>query len=201
MGNQKPSISATCAAMMMREMLWHRREFCSDNEFFKMVDYWDWLAKELPEISIKKFVARGRAELKAGVVCFNNRSTLIVPTEMLKKSGEGEKLSNFTLAHEFAHIALDHHAKGAVVKHFQLINTSTGVANVPPNIEELEANFAAVFFQIGVALLAPNADPIALANRANTDVTYTRKAIAICSLPEFQREFSKLQHSIERVIL
>ena len=79
-------------------------------------------------------------------------------------------------------------------------NGETDRANIPPTDEELEANFAATFFQCGIALLDQNADALRLAHRAFTDVNYVRKALKMCRSPEFLEEFARLE-SIDRAIL
>lgn len=196
------TLSVYSAVDIFREMLSLRRIYCEDTHFFKMNDVWEWLAEDNKEIRIKTYNGSSSTRpAKAGVVAFGDKSTLVVSEEMLSRAKSGCKLANFTLAHEFSHLALDHHAKGAVVKNFQLFESSSGLANIPPTIEELEANYAAVFFQCGVELLDSRNVPIFLANQAHADVYYVKKAMKILSVPAFRRELSKLNSSIERVVL
>jgi hypothetical protein len=172
-----------------------------------MNDFWDWLSESCDEddyeIRIKR-VGTSNSDSnqnRAGVVALGEKATLIVPEQMMVKAAEGQNLSNFQLAHEFAHLALGHHETGAVIKNFQLFESKGVNANIPPNVEELEANFAAVFFQCGMALFDTETSPLHLANLASSDPLYVEKAIKICRLEGFQRELTRLNTRYVRVIL
>jgi hypothetical protein len=75
------------------------------------------------------------------------------------------------------------------------------MANTPPTLEELEANYAAVFFQCGIALADPRWNPLNLARRAFSDPYYVDKAQTIVQLEVFQREFRSTKANLKRVIL
>ena len=201
----RPTLSAYRMACIFREMQSLRRIYCEDTQFFKMIDVWEWLTDDdegSGEIRIKKYKSSNSTQrTKAGVVALGDKATLVVSEEMISKAKNGGKFENFTLAHEYSHLALDHHAMGAVVKNFQLYNSDSGLANIPPTIEELEANFAATFFQCGTALLDSNVDPVSLANRAYTDVYYVKKAVRMLRIPAFRQELSKQESSIVHVVL
>lgn len=202
MKKNKPSIRTDRAVKVFNEMLGLRRIYCQDTNFFKSIEVWDWIADSDAKIRIKEFDGdRSGNEKKAGVVAFDDRFTLIAPSALLSNARNGCKFSNFTLAHEFSHIALDHHAKGAVVKNFQLYSSQSGLANIPPNDEELEANYAATMFLCGIALLAPNVDPVRLADRACCDVYYTKKTIKLCQTSVFREAFKESRKGIKRVVL
>ncbi|WP_432450626.1 hypothetical protein [Aliiroseovarius marinus] len=187
-----------------------RRLFCSDDSYFRMSQVWDWLVGDDEEnvdgyetTTVKWYKTQTRDPVKdsAGVVAFDGRSTLVAPEWMREEAENGGMFANFTLAHEFAHLALDHHARGAVVKNFQLFSGEFGNANIPPTVEELEANYAAVFFQCGVALLDPNIEATELAKRASSDDYLVKKLKKMCALEIFQTELSALNGRVERVIL
>lgn len=198
----RPKISLQRAAWLLREMLSYRRIEFLDNEFFSMSEVWRTMAEDNPDLSIKEFKGSGNIqEKKAGVIALGGRATLIVAEQLMQRAEAGDKLANFTLAHELAHLMLDHHEKSAGIKNFILEHGSKGYTTKPPSDEELETNYAAVFFQCGVALLAPRANAIELSRRAKTDTEWTKKAIALCSVKEFQEEFGKLHHSIQRIVL
>ena len=202
----RPELRTSQVARIFKDMLDLRRIYCKDSEFFRMDEFWDWLSDEDGDsvgIQIKRYKSSNLDPYKnrAATIAFGDNATLVVPEDMMVKAAEGCKLSNYTLAHEIGHLALGHHARSAVVKNFQLFSSDNGLANIPPTVEELEANYAAVFFQCGIALLDPKIDPLELANRASTDVYSVRKIKKLCGLDVFQRELIILSASIERVVL
>ena len=199
----RPKLSASRAVEDWNEMLWARRELYTDSEFFKMPEAWARICGERSSWSINAYRSNKIEHHKprAGVVMFDDCLILTVDERLMEQARQGCGLSNFILAHELGHVALDHHARHAVTKNFQLFVGPSGKANLPPTLEELEANYAAVFFQCGVALLDPKWDPVDLARRAFSDVDYVRKAQAIVRLEAFQRELNRPKPKRERVIL
>lgn len=200
---KKPTISASRAAEIFNEMVGLRRIYCDDSRFFRMSDFWSLLAEGGGETKIKTYRSSEKEDYKrkAGVVAFAGNTTLVVDEALMLNAVNGCKLSNYILAHEFAHLALNHHARGAVIKNFQLYASPVGLANIPPTAEELEANFAAVFFQCGVSLLNNQRSAVELANRAFSDVYYVKKAVSVCCLDVFKRELAKFESRAERVVL
>lgn len=198
-----PQLSASRAAEIFKEMISLRQIYCEDTHFFKMNDFWQWLSEGDENINIRevKKSAKYESKYKAGVVALGDHATLVVPESMMVAASQGRKLENFTLAHEFAHLALGHHERNAVIKNFQLFSPDGVNANIPPNEEELEANYAAVFFQCGGALLSNNDDAVSIANRAFTDVYYTRKALGVCKLEAFRKELQLITSRYPRVTL
>jgi hypothetical protein len=138
---------------------------------------------------------------RAGIVVFGDQVTLNVDERLLENAKKGCKLSNFILAHEIGHLALDHHARSAKVMNFQLFAGPNGLSNLPPTIEELEANFAAVFFQCGSALADSHWEPLQLAHKAFTEVGYVKKAQRYVQLEVFQRELWRPKKNKMRVVL
>lgn len=199
----EPFLSTQRAAEIFRKMHQIRRVYARDDQFFKMSDVWSSLADQDGVVKIKTFrdLSKHPAELKAGVVEFDGRVTLVADKRVLELASKGEMFSNFKLAHELAHLGLDHHAKAAFVKNFQLYDAGSGLANVPPTQEELEANYGAVFFQCGMALLDESTDSIKIIRRAYSDVTYTKKACRICRLDIFREELDRLSLKRPRKIL
>ncbi|MFC3180113.1 ImmA/IrrE family metallo-endopeptidase [Cypionkella sinensis] len=168
-----------------------------------MPDVWEelcdgerWTIKRYPANQIEAY------KRKAGVIAFGEKVTLTVDNGLLEKASEGCKFSNFILAHELGHVALDHHARNLVTKNFQLFSGPNGMmANIPPTLEELEANYAAVFFQCGILLEDILWSASRLAERACSDLLYVTKAQAIVRLEVFQRALHKPSASRGRVVL
>lgn len=191
------------AAETWKTMLSHRRTLFDDTDFFKMPGVWEYLCEESDDWQIKTYRSAETEDFKrkAGVVAFGNRVTLTVDAMLMERARQGCKLSNFILAHELGHLALDHHSNSAVTKNFQLFAGPQGLANIPPTLEELEANIAAVFFQCGTALMDNRWTATELAHRAYSDVYYVGKVQRIVQLDVFQRELNKPRPTIERVVL
>jgi hypothetical protein len=189
-----PSISTTRAAEIYKEVLAYRRIYCADTEFFRMTDFWDWMCSGSGDWSVKLFESNlgDDYKKKAGVVAFGNLVTLTVDRELWDRASQRCRLANFILAHEIGHLALDHHAKNAVTKHFQLFLGPRGMSNIPPTLEEMEANLAAVFLQCGVALENVRWDALDLANRACCDIEYVKRAQRFVRLDVFQKELKRM---------
>ena len=201
--NSRPFLSTSRAVGIFDEMISVRRMYCADNDFFRMDEFWEYLCDEGNKWSINTYRSNETEDFKrkAGVIAFRDRVTLTVDEKLMARAKQGCKLSNFILAHEVGHLALNHHARSAVTKNFQLFSGPRGMSNLPPTLEELEANYAAVFLQCGVALLDPKWDPLQLARRAFTDVAYVKKAQAIVRLDVFQRELTRERPTFPRVVL
>lgn len=180
-----------------------RRIYCEDSEFFRMNEVWEWLADGDDGIKINKYRAGNKENYKrkAGVVALDDKFTLSVDEVLWKNAQNGGLLENYMLAHEFAHLGHDHHAKGAVTKNFQLYDSPFGMANIPPTFEEYEANLSAVFFQCGVALLDQNVEALSLVRRAHSDFTYVKKALGMCRLDVFRDELKRQTYGVKRVVL
>jgi hypothetical protein len=176
--SKTPTMSTERAAEIYEVMLEYRRAFCADTKFFKMTELWDHLVAGDGEWKIQLFRSGLGAdyERRAGVVALGHRVTLTADVELWERATAGSLIANFILGHELGHLALDHHAKAAVVKNFKLFVGSKGcMANIPPSVEELEAHLAAVFLQCGVALEDPRWSALELAKRAFSDVSYVKK--------------------------
>jgi hypothetical protein len=199
----RPVITTSRAVHIFEEMISARREYCADQDFIRMDKVWEDLCDEGSAWSIKTYKSKETEDFKrkAGLIVFGDRAILSVDEKLMENAKRGCKLSNFILAHELGHIALDHHKNSKVVKHFQLFAGPNGMSNLPPTIEELEANYAAVFFQCGVTLLNPKWDPVQLAHRAFTDVYSVKNAQRLVQLDVFRRELNRPKPTFERVVL
>ena len=199
----RPILSTSRAVEIFEETISVRRGYCADKDFFRMDEFWEYLCDESGRWSINTYRSNETEDFKrkAGVVAFGDRVTLTVDEKLMARAKQGCKLSNFILAHEVGHLTLNHHARSAVTKNFQLFAGPSGMSNLPPTLEELEANYAAVFFQCGVALSDARWDPIQLAHRAFSDVSYVKKAQAIIRLGEFQRKLCRQKPTFPRVVL
>lgn len=201
--SKRPILTTARAVESFKEMLAFRRDFCADNQFFRMSDVWDYFCDTTEDWKINTYRSRESEDhkRKAGVVSLGHSVTLTVDERLMELARQGCKLSNFILAHEIGHLGLDHHATGAVTKNFQLFAASFGMSNLPPTLEELEANYAAVFFQCGVALFDERLSALHLANRAWSDVEYVRKAQAVVRLEVFKRELALPNPVYPRIVL
>jgi hypothetical protein len=191
------------AAEVFHEMISVRRIFCADTEFFRMTDFWKDQCEGSDRWSIRTYRSTDtRGYMRpAGVIAFDDRVGLTVDESLWRKAEGGCPFSNFTLAHEVGHLALDHHAHSATTKNFKLSASSRGMANIPPTLEERETNFAAVFLQCGTALFDQRWSAVDLARRAFSDVYYVQKAQSCVQLDVFKREFYKPKKPVQRVIL
>ena len=200
---RKPTLTTKRAVEIYVEVLSVRRELYNDREFFNMPDAWEKMCEGSETWKTRTYRTQNLEDFKrkAGIAVFEDRVTLSVDSRLMENAKKGCKLSNFILAHEVGHLALDHHAKSATTKNFQLFSGPNGMSNQPPTVEELEANFAAVFFQCGVALEDRQLEAIELAHRAYSDVYYVRKAQKYVQLDVFQRELRRPRPRFERVIL
>jgi hypothetical protein len=199
----RPYISTRRAAEIFDEMIACRRDFCADNEFFRMTELLEWLCEGSERWSIKTYRSGEQENFKpaARVTAFFDRVTLTVDERLWRDAEQGGKLSNYILAHELGHLALGHHARNAGTKHFQLFAGPDGMINRPTNEKEFEANLAAVFFQCGVALCDVRWHPVQLAHRAFSDVHYVRKAQAYVQFSIFQQELNRRKKNWQRVVL
>ena len=191
--NLTPSTSRM--ATIFNEMISIRRGFRADRDFFRMDEFWKDLCDDEGRWTIKIYRSNETEDFKrkAGVIAFDDRAILTVDARLMENARKGCGLSNFILAHEASHLALDHHAKCAVTKNFQLFAGPNGNANIPPTMQESETNYAAVFLQCGVALLDSKWDAVDLAHRAFTDVEMVRKARRLVQLSVFRRELFRQQ--------
>ena len=121
--------------------------------------------------------------------------------EMNKIAEKRRRLGYRRIGVMLERVALNHHAMNAVTKHFQLFSGPRGMSNVPPTLEELEANYAAVFLQCGVALEDLRWDSAPLASRAFSDIEYVKLAQRAVRLEVFQRELRRPRQRYPRVIL
>ncbi|WP_300064027.1 hypothetical protein [uncultured Roseobacter sp.] len=199
--NSRPFVSVARGAEMFRELLSYRRLYRDDDEFFTMGEMWEDLASDIDEVSIKFFEDRdGECLKRAGVIHFDGRTTLVLPQSSLTKAKRGSRFVNFTLAHEFSHVALGHHDDKPRIMNFQLSDEMIR-KNLPPTVEEYEANLGAIFLQCGVALFDTTLSPATLAARAYTEEHYVKNAMRICRLNEFRQELEKLAQDRPRVVL
>jgi hypothetical protein len=201
--NFSPKISVDRAVTIFNEMVGCRRYAYSDQEFFKMSDYLKELCSEESDgVRIKTFKTNPKEDFrrKVGVIEFGNSVIFSMDERFLTKADQGCYLCNYIIAHEIGHLALRHHEKNAKILNFQLTKGQSGYANLPPTDEELEANYAAVFFQCGIALFDDNYTPQQLARLACSDPRYVEKAQKMVRLARFQ-ELRRNKPRYPRVIL
>lgn len=198
---KRPDISVKRGAEIFLEMAACRREFAQDDEFFKMSSFWEWFSEESDFVKIKLHSQSARGSVKrASIVAFDERVTLITSAGLFDDARRGCKFSNFVLAHELGHYALGHNQRKTIPKNFQLANTARGLSIIPPNVEEHEADRAAVFFQCGYALF-DETDARILADRAYSEVGQVRKAMLLCRVPSFRKLVFEPRPRVQRVVL
>jgi Peptidase family M48 len=176
-----------------------RRTWYRDNEFFKVTDFLNDLCEDGELWKMKLFHTRDGDFLRprASATEFAQNVRLTIDASLWSKAESGDKLANFILAHELGHIQLRHHA----TRHFIMNSGQNGFIVDPQDYFELEANFAAVVFQCGVALLDKSLSAIELANRAFCDVAQVKKAQAMVQLEVFRRELDRPKQVYPRVVL
>ncbi len=206
--SRRPKISLARAVDIYEEMVGCRRMMYDDQEFFKMSDVLEALcdcekdgSEDIWRIKTFKTNLTEDYRRKVGVIKFEGSVTLSMDQRFWEKARKGCALCNFTLAHEIGHLGLEHHDTNAKIMNFQLFKGPKGYSNLPPTTEELEANYAAAFFQCGVALVDDTWFPRQLAKRAYSDVSYVEKAQRMVRLPEFQRILNCPKRQNPRVVL
>ena len=190
------------AARIFEDMVSCRRDYCADDENFKMTDVWKYLCEGSAEWKIKLF-RRGQKDLdrpQAAVAELNHNVRLTVSEELWADADRVDELSNFILAHEIGHLELKHNSRFAT-RHFQMASGIEGYSILPKSYYELEADFAAVVFQCGVALLDFQLSAVELANRAFCDVEQVRNAQRMVQLGIFRRELARPRPVYPRVVL
>ncbi len=199
----RPKISTPQAVSIYRKSLWFRRKLHDDYTFARMTDVWDTLCHDLEDWRIKLYRSNPDQEYekKAGVIKFEDRVLLTADERLFEDARNGCKLANFILAHELGHLVLEHHERNAVVKNYKLYAGPTGLANIPPTPEELDANFAGVFLQCGAALENPKWGKKQLADKAFSDVHYVALAQKFVQLDVFKKELIRQEARYERVVL
>ncbi|WP_426033470.1 hypothetical protein [Cypionkella sp. TWP1-2-1b2] len=200
---KRPFLTTARSVAIFDEMISCRREYCADTDFFRMTDFWEDQCDDEGRWQINKYRSDETEDFKrkAGVIAFDYRVTLSVDEKLMANAKRGCMLSNFILAHEMGHVALGHHLRSATTKNFQLFDGPRGMCNLPPTLEELEANYAGTFLQCGVALFDSKWSPLDLARRAFTNVEYVRKSQRIVGLEVFQRELVRPKPNLISIVL
>lgn len=190
------------------EMVDLRNYYVASGEVVSMTEVWEDLAStefdETDEFKtrIKFFSGDEEHDRKAAVIAFASKITLVVSKGFWSLACNKGMLQNFLLAHEFSHIALDHHSKAAAIKHFKLDASHGTYANIPPTWEEFETNVAAVFFQCGDALLEKEKLALDIAVKFRTDAYYVGRLQKLCQSQTFRDELDKqLGQKPKRVVL
>ena len=195
------------AVQLFCQMVDLRSYYATPDEPVSMTEVWEDMASTEFEDSdefktkIKMFSGEEKHNRKAGVVAFASQISLIVSKGFWELARKGERFRNFLLAHEFVHIVRDHHAHGAVVKHFQL-DSRTGVnSNIPPTWEEFETNVGAVLFQCGTALFEKDRTAFEIAQKFRTDPYYVERLQRLCQSRVFLDEYERQTSPKPRVVL
>lgn len=190
------------AAQIFRQIASLRDDYVGENDYFRMPDLWEYVADD-DTIKIRTYVSSATelVQRKAGVVRLGDRVTLIVDDDFWNIAKCGENFSNFILAHEFCHVELGHHSNRVGVKNFKLTQRKTDFANISPNAEEFETDFAATVLQCGKALLNPSFDVTDLARRAHSDFNRVELFAKMCRLDVFRHELDRNNSTHPQVIL
>lgn len=199
----RPALAPSRAAEIYEVMTSYRREVCADSDFFLAPDFWDYLCEGDGDWTIKIFKSGLGDDYvrRAGVIAFDGRVRLTADQELWVRAKKGCNVANFILSHELAHLALGHHEKNAVIKNFKLFSGPRGMSNIPPTVEEEEANIGAAFLQCGPALLNVSFGFLDLAKRAHCDPPYVKRAQSLVRLEPFQRALRMPKLRYPRVVL
>lgn len=198
-----PTISLKRAVEVFRAMLSLRRDLLADGTFVRAIDIWEELSEDDPKWKTK-LVRSGKGEdyaRRLGIVAFGDFVTLIIDEFLWQKAKSGCMFTNFLVAHELTHLGLDHHARNAVTKNYQIYSGPNGMCNIPPTAEEYETNLGAVFFQCGMALFDESLSDLELARRSFSDPNYVKKARRMVRLEAFQNELNRPRPQYPRVVL
>lgn len=186
---------------IFEDMVSCRRAFCADNEFFKMTDVWKDLCEGSKEWQIK-FYRRGQKYLErpqAAVAEFDQHVRLTVSEEFWADAESGDGVANFILAHELGHVGERHNARFAT-RHFQMASTANGHSIFPKSYYEKLADYAAIAFQCGVALLNENLNGAELAELAFSDLEQVQNAQRMAQSTVFRRELARPRAAIPREV-
>lgn len=179
------------AVRIFEDMVSCRSDFCADNKYFKMTDFWKDLCDDSSEWKIKLY-RRGQKNLdrpQAAVAQFDHHVRLTVSEELWADAESGDGLANFILAHELGHIGLRHNARFAT-RHFQMASSANGHLILPKSYFEKEADFAGAAFQCGMALLDRSLSSAVLARLAFSDLEQVQKAQRMVQSEVFRRELA-----------
>ena len=202
--SKRPTLSVPRTVEIFEEALAVRRLYTdgNDSEFFKACDFWKYLCEEDENWKINVTPPTEGADFarRAGVVSVGDRVTLTVPQELWVGAQRGNAFFNYVLAHELGHLVCDHSAKGT--RNFKnLAPGRFGMQIVPPSVQELEADYAAVFVQCGVALQNSHWSTDYLARKAFADPGYVRKAQMAVRLDRFQHWLNRPKPVRKRIVL
>jgi hypothetical protein len=189
------------AVSIFEDMVSCRRMFCADDHFFKMTDLWKDLCDGNEDWKVK-FYRRGPKDLarpQAAVAEFDNRVILTVSEELWAEAEEGDGVANFILGHEIGHIGRRHNSRFAT-RHFQMTSAANGHVILPQSYFEKEADFAAVAFQCGVALLDQDLSAPDLAQLAFSEQEQVEKAQRVVQSKVFLAEFYRPRPTHPRVV-
>lgn len=201
---KRPILSVHRAVEIFEEALSVRRSYTdgNDNAFFKASDVWKYLCEG--DAGWKIIVTRPTDGVdfsrRAGVVSVDGRGTLTVPHEVWVGAERGNAFFNHILAHELGHLVCNHPAM-ATRRFNNLVPGRFGMKIAPPNPTELEADYAAVFLQCGVALQNRQWDADYLGRKAFADPDYVRKAQMAVRLDSFQQWLNRRKPVRERIVL
>lgn len=207
MSKNRPSISPERIVKIFKEMQWWREAYFSDNPLEKKVGivngakFWEWFAEEMPDVRIRfdryldQVDKRVAFVLKLDLHIFLNVSKL--KFEAAKKNSY---FPNFVLAHEFAHIALEHSETTTAPQPFSLHEEDGQLKSSVYDVIESEAHYGAIFLQVGEQIFADGIDTRLLAKNAATDPYQLDRLAKICRL-EIVRQRLRERNKIRRVVL
>ena len=207
MSKNRPSISPQRIVKIFKEMQWWREAYFSDNPYEKRVGivngakFWEWLAEELPGVRIRFDRYLDNVDTR---VAFVLKLDLHIFLNVSKKKFEAAKKNsyfpNFVLAHEFAHIALEHSEATTAAQPFSLHEEDGQLKSSVNDLIESEAHYGAVFLQVGEQIFADGIDTRLLAKNAATDPHQLDRLAKLCQL-ESVRQCLRKRNEMRRVVL
>ncbi len=203
-----PILSVERAVEIFSEAISVRRYRYEDGEFFLMGDFLREQSEDLGDYDpypfrVKTFKTDPKLDFrkKVGVLAFEDSIVFSMDQRFLDKANAGNGLYNTIIAHEIGHLMLRHHEKHAKILNFKMEKLPSGYSILPQNELELEANYAAVFFQCGISLLDDSLTPQRLAKMAHAERSYVEKAYNMVRLPEFKKRLNAPKKQHPRVTL
>lgn len=181
-------------------MISWRGECFSESQVPNMARFWEWLESyDIVKIDRKRDYDSKRNVL-AFVTALEEHSRLTVSNSLFTNALNGHLFSNYVLAHEFSHLALSHFDFGTAPKPFELIKKGGNLVSIKKNQRELEADYGAIFFQVGGYVFCDAIDYFQIAKRFQTDPHRLKKAMLLVRQPLVKREIDAAMQ-IKRVVL
>ena len=186
MSKEQPLLTSR-AVEVFAAMLWRRRLFRPADEWFRAIDYWDWM---YGADTIRAYKSSDPDIGRPGVVSFDGRVCLTADERRIGMARKGCPFSNTLIGHEISHVALGHHNHSAHIANFSLAEGRFGRVIRPKSLKEKEADFGSIAFLCGMGLFDERLETLDLARRACADAALVGRVRRMVLLETFRRELS-----------